>query len=109
MSSRIGPVAAAVIIAEIGVEMTRFPTPGHLCSWAKFAPGVKASAGKNKGNGSTWAWRCCVRAAGRDYGSDGQVEDLRRTTPPLANGTCQRVAGLERLYHCAEATAHAPS
>jgi transposase len=49
----IGPVAAAVIIAEIGVDMTRFPTPGHICSWAKFEPGVKTSAGKNKGNGST--------------------------------------------------------
>jgi transposase len=49
----IGPVAAAVIIAEIGVDMTRFPTAGHLCSWAKFAPGIKSSAGKNKGNGST--------------------------------------------------------
>jgi transposase len=49
----IGPVAAAVIIAEIGVDMTRFPTAGHLCSWAKFSPGVKSSAGKTKGNGST--------------------------------------------------------
>jgi hypothetical protein len=26
--------------------------PGHICSWAKFKPGVKTSAGKNKGNGS---------------------------------------------------------
>ena len=33
--------------------MTRFPTPGHLVSWAKFAPGVKESAGKKKGKGST--------------------------------------------------------
>jgi transposase len=49
----IGPVAAAIIIAEIGVDMTRFPTPGHLASWAKFAPGVKESAGKKKGKGST--------------------------------------------------------
>ncbi|MFT4286091.1 IS110 family transposase [Nocardioides sp.] len=49
----IGPVAAAVIIAEIGTDMTHFPTPGHLCSWARFAPGIKASAGKTKGNGST--------------------------------------------------------
>ena len=49
----IGPVAAAVIIAEIGTDMTRFPTPGHLASWAKFAPGIKTSAGKSKGNGST--------------------------------------------------------
>lgn len=49
----IGPTAAAAIIAEIGVDMTRFPTPAHLCSWAKFAPGIKSSAGKQKGDGST--------------------------------------------------------
>ena len=49
----IGPVAAAIIIAEIGVDMTRFPTAGHLCSWAKFSPGINSSAGKTKGNGST--------------------------------------------------------
>ena len=42
----IGPVAAAVILAEIGLDMSRFPTPGHLVSWAKFAPLVKESAGK---------------------------------------------------------------
>jgi transposase len=49
----IGPTAAAIIIAEIGLDMTRFPTSGHLASWAKFAPRINASAGKNKGNGST--------------------------------------------------------
>jgi transposase len=49
----VGPTAAAVIIAEIGVDMSRFPTPGHLASWAKLAPGVNSSAGKTKGNGST--------------------------------------------------------
>ena len=39
--------------AEIGLDMSRFPTAGHLASWARFAPGVKESAGRNKGNGST--------------------------------------------------------
>jgi transposase len=49
----IGLAAAAIIIAEIGLDMTRFPTPGHLASWARFAPGINSSAGKTKGNGST--------------------------------------------------------
>ena len=47
----VGRNAAAIIIAEIGVDMTRFPTSGHLASWAKFAPGINASAGKETGNG----------------------------------------------------------
>lgn len=45
----IGHTTAAIIVAEIGVDMRRFPTPGHLASWAKFAPTVKESAGKKKG------------------------------------------------------------
>jgi transposase len=49
----IGHTAACVIIAEVGVDMTRFPTAAHLCSWARFAPGVKESAGRKKGNGAT--------------------------------------------------------
>jgi transposase len=34
----LGPVSAQVIIAEIGLDMTRFPTAGHLVSWAKLCP-----------------------------------------------------------------------
>lgn len=49
----VGRTAAQVIIAEIGTDMGRFPTPGHLASWAKFAPGVKQSAGKTKGKATT--------------------------------------------------------
>ena len=49
----VGPVAARVIIAEVGTDMTRFPTAAHLASWAKFSPGVKESAGRSLGNGST--------------------------------------------------------
>jgi len=49
----VGQLAAHLLIAEIGTDMTRFPTAGHLVSWAKFAPGVKESAGKRKGRGST--------------------------------------------------------
>jgi transposase len=49
----VGLTAAHVMVAEIGVDMTRFPTAAHLCSWARFAPGVKESAGKKKGSGTT--------------------------------------------------------
>ena len=44
---------ASVIVAEIGIDMSRFPTAGHLVSWAKFAPGVNESAGKKKGQNMT--------------------------------------------------------
>ncbi len=71
----IGPTAAAVIIAEIGVDMSRFPTPGHLASWAKFAPGIKASAGKTKGNGSTGKGnRYLARALGEAALTAGRTE-----------------------------------
>jgi transposase len=45
--------AACAILAEIGTSMDRFPTAAHLVSWAKFAPGIKESAGKKKGKGTT--------------------------------------------------------
>jgi transposase len=49
----ISDTTARIIIAEIGVDMTRFPTAGHLASWARFAPGIKSSAGRVKGKGAT--------------------------------------------------------
>ena len=46
-------ITAHAIIAEIGLDMSRFPTAGHLGSWAKFTPIVKESAGKKKGKNAT--------------------------------------------------------
>lgn len=39
---------AEVVIAEIGVDMSRFPTANHLASWAGLCPGNRESAGKQK-------------------------------------------------------------
>jgi transposase len=54
----IGITAAQDILAEIGTDMSRFPTPGHLVSWAKFAPRARQSAGRSKaastGKGNPW-------------------------------------------------------
>jgi transposase len=54
----IGVIAAQDLLAEIGTDMSRFPTAGHLVSWAKFAPKARESAGRSKaavtGKGSPW-------------------------------------------------------
>ena len=58
---------AQVIIAEIGVDMTRWPTAGHLCAWAGVAPASHESAGKHKPagtrHGARWLRRTLTEAA----------------------------------------------
>jgi transposase len=39
---------AQIVLAEIGLDMTRFPTPGHLVSWAKLCPRTIQSGAKNR-------------------------------------------------------------
>ncbi len=58
---------ARSIIAEIGLDMRRFPTAGHLVSWAGLCPsarqsGTRTRAGK-KGKGDTWLRGCLGQAA----------------------------------------------
>lgn len=58
---------AEIVIAEIGVDMTRFPTPGHLASWAGLCPGDNESAGKHRStttrSGNQWLTSALVEAA----------------------------------------------
>ena len=48
-----GIITAQDVIAEIGVDMTVFPTAAHLVSWAKWCPQVARSGGKRKGSNAT--------------------------------------------------------
>jgi transposase len=58
----IGERAAQVIISEIGVDMSRFPTAAHLASWAGLCPGNNESAGKHK--------------SGRTRKGNGEIRDI---------------------------------
>jgi transposase len=54
----IGPTATQELIAELGVDMSCFPTADHLVAWAKFCPQTRQSAGKTRaattGKGNPW-------------------------------------------------------
>ena len=56
-----------VVVAEIGTDMSHFPTEGHLCSWAGISPGNEESAGKRKRSriksGNRWLKSALVEAA----------------------------------------------
>lgn len=58
---------AHVLVAEIGLDMTRFPTPGHLISWAGLCPRMDESAGKRRSTrirqGDPWLKTTLITAA----------------------------------------------
>jgi transposase len=108
IEQQLAPVAAAVkllrtapgiqqrtaenIIAEIGLDMTSFPTAGHLASWAGQCPGNDQSAGKRRSGrtrkGSKWldvALKDAALAAIRTDGSYLQAL-YRRKKPQLGHG-----------------------
>jgi transposase len=72
----VGRRTAELLVAEIGTDMSRFPTSGHLASWAGMCPGNDESAGKRRSGktrkGSPWLRSTLIeaaRAAGRSKGT----------------------------------------
>ena len=63
----VGQRTAEAVVAEVGVDMTRFPTADHLTSWAGLAPGNNESAGKRRSGktrkGSPWLRAVLIEAA----------------------------------------------
>jgi transposase len=60
-------LSATTILAEIGTDMRRFPTAGHLLAWAGLCPGQNESAGKRKSSrlrkGAPWLKTALVQCA----------------------------------------------
>jgi transposase len=63
----VSAVAAPAILSEIGSDMSRFPTAGHLVAWAGLCPGQNESAGKRKSSrlrkGAPWLKTMLVQCA----------------------------------------------
>jgi len=104
----ISQLSAAVITAEIGIDMSRFPTDGHLISWAGLCPKNDESAGKRRSTrmrkGAPWLKTMliqCAWAATRKKGSYLQAQFHRLRSRRGAKKAIGAVAAsiLTAAYH----------
>jgi transposase len=104
----VSTLSAQVIVSEVGTDMSRFPTAGHLLSWAGLCPRNDESAGKRRSTrlrkGAAWLKTVlvqCAWAASRKKASYLQAQFLRlkaRRGPQKA--VCAVAASiLKAVYH----------
>ena len=104
----ISDLAAEVIVSEIGTDMSRFPTAGHLLSWAGLCPGQNESAGKRRSSrmrkGAPWLKTMlvqCAWAATHKKGSylQAQFQRLRQRRGPKKAICAVAASMLTAAYH----------
>jgi transposase len=104
----VSELSARVIISEIGLDMSRFPTAGHLISWAGLCPKSDESAGKRRSTrmrkGAPWLKTSliqCAWAAGRKKRSylQAQFHRLRAQRGPKTAIGAVAASILTAAYH----------
>ena len=104
----VASLAATSILAEIGTDMSRFASPGHLVSWAGLCPGQNESAGKRKSSrlrkGAPWLKTLlvqCAWAASRKKDSyyKAQFNRLKARRGPKKAICAVAASMLTAIYH----------
>lgn len=104
----VSDLTAQVIVSEIGTDMARFPTAGHLISWAGLCPRNDESAGKRRSNrlrhGAPWLKTTlvqCAWAATRKKASylQAQFQRLRHRRGPKKAVCAVAASILTAAYH----------
>ena len=99
----IGSLTAEAVLAETGIDMSRFPTAAQFASWAKLCPGNKESAGKRRyastGSGNPYLRSALIEAA------LGAVR-AGRTKPNFFSARYHRLAARRGPKRAAMAVAH---
>ena len=101
-------LSATAILAEIGRDMSRFPTAGHLVAWAGLCPGQNESAGKRKSarlrKGAPWLKAMLVQCAwaakrAKDSYYMAQFHRLRSRRGPQKAICAVAASILTAIYH----------
>ena len=94
----VGDLGACVIVAEIGTDMGRFPTAGHLVSWAGLCPRNDESAGKRRSTrmrkGAPWLKTTLVQCAWAASAQEGELPP--GAVPPPARPARRQEGGRAR-------------
>jgi transposase len=87
---------AMAVIAETGLDMSRFPTAAHLVSWAGLAPSARQSGNRSrkpaKGQGNAYLRGYCTQAANGTAGTDTFLGERLRRLSRRSGGARARCA-----------------